>query len=151
MDIDFAVLADQANTSQNGKMNIMGIFDRFSPQRVPFQWPRFCLALRIVFYPDDVGTHQLHIRCVKDGVVVKDFGKPELNVQQVPEPRSAQQMILNINNFEFGEEGEYTFEIEHNGQQIAAVPLTVQVRDNQQPAQQEGAAPTLPGSGAMEA
>lgn len=152
MDIDLAVIADSANKTENGKLNLMGIFDRFTPANVPFRWPQFSFAFRIVYTPQDVGEHTLQVRCTKDGTIVKQFGEINTNVQQVQQKRAVQTIILTINNFEFSEEGEYIFEVEGQGQQLAAAPVIVEQQENNGQTPQPGSGlPGLPGGQALEA
>jgi hypothetical protein len=42
-----AVLADEANVSQEGKLNLMGIFDRITAAEFPVVHPRLVFAFRV--------------------------------------------------------------------------------------------------------
>jgi hypothetical protein len=42
-----AVLADEANVSQEGKLNLMGIFDRISAAEFPIVHPKLVFAFRV--------------------------------------------------------------------------------------------------------
>jgi len=47
MRIPMAVLADEANISQEGKLNLMGIFDRIAAADFPVVHPRMVFAFRV--------------------------------------------------------------------------------------------------------
>lgn len=47
MDVIFAVVADAANVSREGKLNIMGIFDRVFARQVPARFPPMQLVIRL--------------------------------------------------------------------------------------------------------
>ena len=47
MDITFAVLADYANVSSDGKLNVMGIFDRVFARQLPSRLPLMLLVIRL--------------------------------------------------------------------------------------------------------
>lgn len=47
MKIPMAVLADEANVSQEGKLNLMGIFDRIAAAEFPVVHPKMVFAFRV--------------------------------------------------------------------------------------------------------
>jgi hypothetical protein len=50
-----AVLADEANVSQEGKLNLMGIFDRIAAATFPVLHPRMVFAFRVEAEFGDAG------------------------------------------------------------------------------------------------
>ena len=59
MHIAFALFADAANLSQEGKLNVLGVFDAVQVAGFPSVHPRATLVVRIKGTPADVGTHAL--------------------------------------------------------------------------------------------
>jgi hypothetical protein len=59
MHVSFALFADAANISQEGKLNILGVFDALHVQQVPAVHPRATMVVRLKALPDDVGRHTL--------------------------------------------------------------------------------------------
>ncbi|HEX2780621.1 MAG TPA: hypothetical protein VHM30_14045 [Gemmatimonadaceae bacterium] len=59
MRIAFALFADAANISQEGKLNILGVFDAVQVGTLPALHPRAHLVARIAGGRDDAGTHQM--------------------------------------------------------------------------------------------
>ena len=59
MHIAFALFADGANISQEGKLNILGVFDALQVAQLPAVHPRATLVVRIKGSPSDVGAHSL--------------------------------------------------------------------------------------------
>lgn len=59
MNISFALFADAANISQEGKLNIMGIFDAVHVAQLPSLHPRATLVIRLKATPSDQGKHQM--------------------------------------------------------------------------------------------
>ena len=47
MDVTFAVVADYANVSREGKLNVMGIFDRVFARQLPGRFPPMQLVIRL--------------------------------------------------------------------------------------------------------
>jgi len=47
MEVTFAVVADAANVSREGKLNVMGIFDRVFARQVPARFPPMQLVIRL--------------------------------------------------------------------------------------------------------
>ncbi len=59
MHVSFALFADAANISQEGKLNILGVFDALQVGGVPAVHPRATLIVRLKALPDDAGRHTL--------------------------------------------------------------------------------------------
>lgn len=57
MHIAFALFADAANLSQEGKLNILGVFDTLHVAQLPAIHPRASLVVRVKGSTADVGTH----------------------------------------------------------------------------------------------
>ena len=62
MHLSFALFADAANLSQEGKLNVMGVFDAVQVGSLPAVHPRAHLVLRLKGGRADAGTHQLTLR-----------------------------------------------------------------------------------------
>lgn len=61
MHIAFALFADAANLSQEGKLNILGVFDALQVGALPALHPRATLVLRFKAGQADVGPHALRL------------------------------------------------------------------------------------------
>lgn len=55
MRFKIAVLADYTNVTNNGKLNIMGIFSALYAQNVPVQHPRMELVIQFAFESHEAG------------------------------------------------------------------------------------------------
>lgn len=64
MHVSFALFADAANISQEGKLNILGVFDAVHVAQFPALHPRATFVLRLKALPQDVGTHPLTLRWI---------------------------------------------------------------------------------------
>ena len=62
MHVNFALFADAANISQEGKLNILGIFDAVQVAQLPALHPRSTFVLRLKANAQDVGVHPLVLR-----------------------------------------------------------------------------------------
>ena len=85
VDVTVAVLADYANVSQDGKLNIMGIFQEINPPVLPFALPQMYLVLSLTAGPAEFGlTRNLRIP------LLQSDGKEILSLQaqmRVPSAR----------------------------------------------------------------
>lgn len=63
----FALFADAANLSQEGKLNVLGVFDALHVASLPAVHPRATLVVRLKASPDDAGTHALALTWVAPG------------------------------------------------------------------------------------
>jgi hypothetical protein len=59
MHVSFALFADAANISQEGKLNILGVFDALQVAAIPAVHPRATMVVRLKALPADVGRHTL--------------------------------------------------------------------------------------------
>lgn len=59
MYIQFALFADGANISQEGKLNILGVFDAVQVQGLPAVHPRATLVVRLKGSRADEGVHRV--------------------------------------------------------------------------------------------
>ena len=62
MNVTFALFADAANLSQEGKLNILGVFDAVQVASVPAVHPRAHLVVRLKGTRADVGAHTITLR-----------------------------------------------------------------------------------------
>jgi hypothetical protein len=67
MHVSFALFADSANISQEGKLNVLGVFDALQVASVPAVHPRATMIVRIKALADDVGQHVLAFAWVSPG------------------------------------------------------------------------------------
>ena len=59
MHVSFALFADAANLSQEGKLNILGVFDALQVSALPAVHPRAHLVVHIKGTSTDVGPHKV--------------------------------------------------------------------------------------------
>ena len=64
MHISFALFADAANLSQEGKLNILGVFDAVQVGQLPAVHPRAHLVVRLKGTRADVGDHSVTLRWI---------------------------------------------------------------------------------------
>jgi hypothetical protein len=65
VEVSLAVLADYANVSREGKLNIMGIFDRIFARQLPGQFPPMQVVIRLEAHFAEMGrehTIQIQLR-----------------------------------------------------------------------------------------
>ena len=62
MHVSFALFADAANLSQEGKLNILGVFDALQVASLPAVHPRAHLVVHLKGTGVDVGTHTVNFR-----------------------------------------------------------------------------------------
>ncbi|MYA32470.1 MAG: hypothetical protein F4164_13810 [Gemmatimonadales bacterium] len=130
MEIVLATLADAANTSSDGKLNLMGLFDTLFAGAMPVTHPSMQLVLRIRAEPSETDRqHELEIRCMdEDGQeLFKVTG--EFSVQAPPGKAATFNHIVGINNLTLQKYGGYTFPIFINRDLKRTVELEVATPD----------------------
>jgi hypothetical protein len=75
MDINFAVLADYANVSSDGKLNVMGIFDRVFARQLPSRLPLMLLVVRLeADYAEMNSEHTIRVQLADpEGAAIFDI------------------------------------------------------------------------------
>ncbi|MGD8866093.1 MAG: hypothetical protein PVI01_00650 [Gemmatimonadales bacterium] len=126
MELDFALVADAANVSQEGKLNILGIFDTIWGREFPVRHGSMVFVLRVRADFTEQGDHTLEVRLIDaDG---KQLFKAE-GPMHVPGGGPGQaikpHVILGLTGVSFSSPGDYSFEVIIDGQHLRSVPLHV--------------------------
>ncbi len=130
-----AVLADCANITGDGKLNIMGIFDVLNAAQVPAVHPAMHLIVRLVADPSETGVPlPVEIQLIDaDGNAVFEI-KGQATLQAPPSgEQSTANYIVALNNTRFERFGDYEWKVLVGDEPIATIPLRVQEMKKQPP------------------
>jgi len=127
MDIPLSVLADSANISVEGKINIFGIFSNINAYNFPTQHPQMQLVLAFETDNAEAGKDkQVEIQ------LVDDDGKKLFSIAgifKVPEGKSGHAIRINhivpLIGVTFPNPGDYAFKILVNGDTKKSVHFSV--------------------------
>lgn len=138
MRVKLAVTADHANVSAEGKLNILGIFERIAVTHLPAVHPQMVLVLRLEAHPAERGRpHSVEIRLHDpDGETVFELRGDVVPQGESGEPIAANQ-IIGINNLTLARTGEYTFVIFVDNDLKAETPLVVDFIEVPRPGPEE--------------
>ena len=126
MHIAFALFADAANLSQEGKLNILGVFDAVQVGALPSIHPRATIVVRLKGSPADAGVHVLQMRWVNprgdelwSSTGQVEVGAPPMGVSEMDLPLIASiDLPLDVG-------GMYTLRIALDDTVTAELPLMV--------------------------
>ncbi len=138
MDIAFALLADAANISREGKLNILGAFDRIYGSKFPLTWPRMVLVTRFEASAAEYGSEK-SLEIVTLDADGKRLGSAS-GKMKIGTGQSGRQIKINHvlpMGMTFPTPGQYSIEILVNGEPKATVPLEVVQREQKQNGQAE--------------
>ena len=127
MDVTLALLADAANVSQEGKLNILGAFAEINSTTFPVRHPEMQLVLRFEASPAEANSKKnLHVKILdEDGQQVAGF-KGEVSVPPAKSgKRIRMQTVMRILDTVFPKKGEYVISVLIDGDTKAEVPLSV--------------------------
>lgn len=135
MQIKLALLADYANITADGKLNILGVFDRINVVEVPAVHPQMNLILRLEAHPAERNrVHNVEIRLHDpDGQTVFEV-KGDVVPQGQPGQTMATNQILTLNNLQLTKAGGYMFVVFVNNDLKTEVPLGVEIGTPPDPA-----------------
>ena len=139
MEVAFALLADAANVSREGKLNVLGAFDRIYGSKFPLTWPRMVLVTRFVASAAEFGAEK-SLEIVTLDADGKRLGGAT-GKMRVPTAQSGRQLKINHvlpMTVTFPAPGGYSIEILVNGESKATVPLEVVQREEKVNGQAEG-------------
>ena len=125
MKVPLAVVADSANVSKEGKLNILGIFDRITVHAVPATHPHLTMVLTLEASAAETGrTHSVEIICM-DADGGRLFGlKGDVNIKTKDGTARVNQ-VMNLQNIAFRKLGEHSFSILVNNEIKYQIPLTI--------------------------
>ena len=125
MRIPLALLADHASLTNDGKLNILGIFEAFRAKEIPTTLAAMSVVFQLVEdTPRTSEPYRVAVRCrAPDGreVFMLD-GK--LNVRDGSEPLNVPQ-IIRIENLRIEAYGRHLFEVLVDGEGLSGIPLDV--------------------------
>lgn len=127
MQVRLAILADYANVTGDGKLNILGIFDRINLMQIPATHPQMHLVLRLEAHPAELNrSHDVEIRLQDpEGIVIFEV-KGEIVPRGEPGQPVSTNQILTLNNLQLEKIGSYTFVVLIDNDLKTQIPLTVE-------------------------
>lgn len=134
MDVGLALLADYANVTADGKLNILGLFDTIVADRFPAVHPQMQLIFQLEAHPSEAGKQkQVEVRLMtEDGRTVLAMSSDMAlqlkdTLRPIAEMMKSQQ-IIGFHGVRFEKPGTYQFAILVNGDTKKTVSLKVQER-----------------------
>lgn len=126
MQVAFAVFADAANLSQEGKLNVLGVFDALQVGTLPAVHPRAHLVVHLKGSPADVGRHTVTLRWVNPSGNELWTSSGELNVGQPPAGITEMDLPLIAQiDLPIDAAGGYHMSVSLDDRQSAQVPVQV--------------------------
>ncbi|MGK2960876.1 MAG: DUF6941 family protein [Gemmatimonadaceae bacterium] len=126
MHISFAVFADGANLSQEGKLNVLGVFDALAVTGFPSMHPRTHFVVRLKGNTEDTGAHTLTFSWVNPEGEVLWSSDGELNVAPGANPAMEMDLpIIAVIDLPLNLAGIYRMQVSLDGDLTAEVPLHV--------------------------
>ena len=128
MQVAFALLCDRANTTGDGKLNVIGAFDRMTAPEFPIEYPTMSLVVGLRAHSSEIDEpHRLAVRLF--GQERDDIGEMVAEVT-VPKPSAPSDTvrfhtILEFANATIPEPCEYEFRVYVDGDEQARVPLSI--------------------------
>ena len=126
MHISFAVFADAANLSQEGKLNVLGIFDALHVGGFPAMHPRAHFVVRVKGSASDSGTHHLTFHWINPRDVELWTSSGELAVEAGPTAALEMDLpIIAVVDLPLDSAGQYTMRVELDGEPVAGASVFV--------------------------
>ncbi|HLA18827.1 MAG TPA: hypothetical protein VJ253_05835 [Dehalococcoidia bacterium] len=128
MEVPLALLADYANVSREGKLNVMGVFNRIWANEFPATHPEMQLVFRLEAGPAERGQEKtIEVKLLDaDGKEVQHLTGHLAVAQESQELTIQIDQILKLTNVVFEKAGAYRFDILVNGETKRTVEFAVE-------------------------
>lgn len=128
MEVPLALLADYANVTKDGKLNVMGIFTKVLATAFPTLLPKVQLVMTFEAGPAEKGTSKrFEVKLLDQDGGVRLNLSADMLVPNDPLPLTVTiNQIIEINNLPFTAPGSYSFDILVNGETKKRLPFTVE-------------------------
>jgi len=135
MEVALALLTDYANVTREGKLNLLGLFNRINAPTLPWTHPQMQLALSFEASPAEYDTTKnVQIKLLDADGNTKFAISSDLKVPREKSGRSVSiNTIIAINNLRLDTEGDYAFHILIGGDDKKSIPLRVDYVPKPQP------------------
>jgi hypothetical protein len=130
MDITLAVIADYANVTRDGKLNVMGVFNSLKVKSVPHIQPQIHLVWQGEAGPAEWGMQKdVEVKLLDENArqVLSIQGKLMIPAKGEAGRLSSINSIMAFNNVKFEVAGDYAFAILIGGETKRNIPLRVTV------------------------
>ncbi len=130
MEVTLGVLADAANQTADGKLNILGEFNEMRSAKFPFVWPSMQLVLKVEASTGEGAKHSFRLRVMDDdGNIVPGTrvveGEINFGKAYAPGHPYRGQFILGVAQARFEKPGTFEFEIAIDDKIVKTIPLYV--------------------------
>ena len=117
MEVDLTALADSANVSQEGKLNLLGIFDTIPARGFPALHPTMSFAFRLLAESEDQGKKlKLEVSLIDQDSQPLWSGSAEISVGSIPAGQFLHvNQIVALQAVRFVKPGRYRFRIRIEG------------------------------------
>ncbi|HEX5724425.1 MAG TPA: hypothetical protein VFX98_03115 [Longimicrobiaceae bacterium] len=127
MRVILAFLADEANVSQDGKLNVLGIFDRIPAASFPALHPKMVFVFRVQAEPgDSLRAYPVRVRLLDDAGQVMFEANGELNAGPVdPDEFLTSNHVFSLVGVTFPRAGVYRFVVHVGALEAHETPFIV--------------------------
>lgn len=118
MQVALGLIADAANISREGKLNVLGVWDRIQTASFPAVHPALTLVLRLEASPAERGdTKRITVRLLgEDGENLAELEGTSIIPSDSAELSPTANVLLNLRNMLIPKAGRYTFHVLINGE-----------------------------------
>jgi hypothetical protein len=116
MELSFMLAADYANITNNGKLNVMGIFSSINATKFPIKHPQMYIIAQLRVGPAEYGRNfTLELKLIDEDAINVIASVVTRRTVPTPPPDAPRRIGLNhivrLNNLEFPQPGTYQFSI----------------------------------------
>lgn len=125
MRVLYALICEEANAGEDGRLDIVGIFHQLHAPGFPAQQERLVLALALEWDKGEEGNLKFHVDLVSPGEqrLLTIDADTEIELAGTGEPPPQTRLIIPIERIVFPEEGAYEFKLRVLDREFPLSPL----------------------------
>jgi hypothetical protein len=125
MKILYALLCEDANERQDGRLDVHGVFHQLYAPGFPAAQERLTLAMAVEWEPGERGTIDFSVELMDPSrsPVLSITGQTEVGEQQPLQGPPQTRLVVPLDNVMFPTDGTYLFELVLDGQRHRLAPL----------------------------
>lgn len=122
------MLCDYGSTERDGKLNLVGVFQQFESEVIPFEPRRFYIVIFLELEESDYSAPFSITLKLLDPVGAATDIRQEMNNVTMPKPpegKTRMNLFLEVTGLKFNKSGKYNLHVECNGKRVDRVPVPV--------------------------
>ncbi len=123
--VNFVFLADHSLIDNNGKLSIIGIFDKINLQTIPGNYLKFVLIGNFDIIDKTINDISLNVGLIDENNKTVNINIPKQDIHLPEKAKNHFNFMVEFGNLKFDNAGKYKFIVDANGEKVGEVNFEV--------------------------